>query len=113
MRDPGTSSSAMPTLACVCCCREYYNLGHLERLQAFAAKHDFEIQAKGPYCSVAHGPDCRDCTTCHFCRSACCSCSQLHADVTEHLHLHCYHLLAAVPRQTHISRYEHSMLLCS
>ena len=53
-----------------CDCREYYNLGHWERLQQFAAKRNFDIQAKGPYCSEAHGPDCRDCTTCHFCRSA-------------------------------------------
>lgn len=50
------------------CYREYYNLGHWERLQEFAAKHDFLIQAKGPYCSEAHGTDCRECTTCHFCR---------------------------------------------
>ena len=50
------------------CCREYYTAEHLRALKEFAARKPFYILPKGPYCKDVHGPGCKECSTCHFCR---------------------------------------------
>lgn len=55
-------------LVAVHVCREYYTLDHWRALQEFQARHNFTIPPKAPLCNKEHGPGCKECTTCHFCR---------------------------------------------
>lgn len=66
---PSAPGATVTRPSCCLRCRvhELYSVKHLAALLTFQAKRRF-VSAGDEYCSKVHGPGCRDCQTCHFCR---------------------------------------------
>ncbi|CEF99415.1 Zinc-finger domain of monoamine-oxidase A repressor R1 [Ostreococcus tauri] len=48
--------------------REYYTMSHYDRLYGCAAAWRRTSRGSKTWCKDVHGPGCRECTSCHFCR---------------------------------------------
>lgn len=64
---PPGATVTRPSCCLRCRVHELYSVKHLAALLTFQAKRRF-VSAGDEYCSKVHGPGCRDCQTCHFCR---------------------------------------------
>ena len=43
-------------------------MDHYQRLLQFEARNDYTGSKSDVYCKDVHGPGCKECKTCHFCR---------------------------------------------
>ena len=48
--------------------REYYTMEHYNRLYGAETAWKANVARGKTWCKDVHGPGCRECTTCHFCR---------------------------------------------
>lgn len=48
--------------------REYYTIEHLRRLVRWEARGALSTQGRQVLCKDVHGPGCKACVSCHFCR---------------------------------------------
>ena len=53
--------------------RESYGLEHVRRVLRYEARRPYRAPHNREKCAKVHGPGCRACRTCHFCRHACLS----------------------------------------
>ena len=51
--------------------RESYGLEHVRRVLRNEARQPYRAPRDREKCAKVHGPGCRACRTCHFCRRAC------------------------------------------